>query len=180
MIMPLSVEEARMDKLREFVEADISKEQALYFGRTMAGNAEVVEILWRFVQENKTPLSWRAMWYLEHLCEQDREVLRPLVPRIIEQLPHFKHDGQKRSGLKTIAMFPLSGFDYGPLLTVCFDFLLDSGESIAVRSLSMQQLYEICRIEPELSDELRQSILHILPEASKGIQAKARHILGKL
>jgi hypothetical protein len=63
------------------------------------------------------------------------------------------------------------------LLNHCFDFLLDAGESIAVRSLAMQQIYDISKREPEIVPELKEAIGHIIPGASKGVRAKARKIL---
>jgi len=166
-----------VDDLRRFIEEDLAKERAVMLATNASNPKELAAALWDFVLLNEQPVSWRAMWFLEHLAAQNKELLRPYLEAIIFEFPNYKFDGQKRSALKILQMFPLTEYDYGSLLNICFDLLLSNSESIAVRSFAMQIIFDISQLEPEIKPELKESILHILPEAPKGVQSKARKLL---
>ena len=166
-----------VEDLRRFMEEDISKERAMMLATNASNPEELAAALWDFVLLNEHPVSWRAMWFLEHFAAQNRELLRPYLKAIISEFSNYNFDGQKRSALKILQMFPFTEYDYGSLLNISFDLLLSNDESIAVRSFAMQIIFDISKLEPEIKPELKESILHILPEASKGVQSKARKIL---
>ncbi len=166
--------------LRDFIEEDISKERTLALTKNTSRPKELAASLWGFVMMNEHPVSWRAMWFLEHLGAADHELVRPYLDSIITEFSTFKFDGQKRSALKILQMFDVTEYDYGHVLNICFDLLLSNKEPIAVRSFAMQIVFDIAQVEPEIKPELKEIILHILPEGSKGIQSKARKLLKKL
>ncbi len=169
-----------VEDLKSFIEEDISKERvlALTVGNSMP--EELATSLWEMTMRNEHPLSWRAMWFLEHLGADNHEILRPYLKLIVAEFLNFKFDGQRRSALKILQMFPVTDYDYGVVLNFCFDIILSNNEPIAVRSFAMQIVFDIAMVEPELKPELKEVIKLILPENSKGIQSKARKLLAKL
>ena len=99
---------------------------------------------------------------------------------IVEAFPSFKYDGQKRSSLKILLMFPVTDYDYTKVLNFSFDLLLSNSEPVAVRMFAILILFEITKLEPELKPELKETIELILPQTQKGLQSICRRTLAKL
>lgn len=169
-----------VEDLQVFIEEDISKERVLALTQGSSNPEVLAQVLWEMILRNQHPLSWRAMWFLEHLGAENKEIVRPYLNKIVESFPNFVFDGQKRSGLKILQMFPPKEYNYGPVLNFCYDMLLSNNEAIAVRSFAMQMVFDIAQIEPELKPELKQTLLLILPDSQKGIQSRVRKLLSKL
>lgn len=166
--------------LQAFIEEDISKKRVLALTQGDSNPEELAQVLWEMILRNQHPLSWRAMWFLEHLGAENKEIVRPYVNKIIHSFSTFVFDGQKRSGLKILQMFTPVEYDYAVVLNFCYDLLLSNSEAVAVRSFAMQIVYDIAQIEPDLKPELRQTLELILPECQKGMKSKARKLLSKL
>ena len=169
-----------VEDLKGFIEEDISKERVLALTMGNSKPKELAATLWEMTMRNEHPLSWRAMWFLEHLGADNHEIVRPYLEEIVNEFTNFEFDGQKRSALKILQMFPVTDYDYGVVLNFCFDLILSNNEPIAIRSFAMQIVFDIAQIEPELKPELKHAIMLILPESSKGIKSKARKLLAKL
>ena len=65
----------------------------------------------------------------------------------------------------------------GKVADVCFDYLASPKEAIAIRVFAMEVLFNICKKEPELADELKLLIEDHYPHSSAGFQSKARKVL---
>ena len=168
------------EDLRYFIEEEISKKRAMLLVQNTSEPKKLAAALWDFVLLNEHPVSWRAMWFLEHLGDEDKECLRPYLDAIVDAFPNFKYDGQKRSGLKILLMFPITEFNYAKMLNFCFDLILSHEAPIAVRMFSMRMLLEIVKREPELKGELKESLEFIIPHAQKGLLSAARKTLKAL
>ena len=68
----------------------------------------------------------------------------------------------------------------GEAADICFGYLVDHKETIAVRVFAMTVLGNICRREPDLGIELRLVIEEELPYASAGFKSRAKKILAEL
>jgi len=163
-----------------FIEEEISKKRAELLVQNTSEPEKLAATLWDFVLLNKHPLSWRSMWFLEHLAAENRAVAQPYLNAIVKAFPSFKFDGQKRSAMKILLMFPVKYYDYEMMLNTAFDLLLSNDEPVAVRMFSMRLLFEIVKIEPELKGELKESITFIIPHAQKGLLSAARDVLKRL
>ena len=166
--------------LRFFIEEEISKKRAVALAQHTTDPQVLAAALWSFVLLNEHPVSWRATWFLEHLGHENKEYVRPFLNPIVEAFSTFKIDGQKRSSLKILLMFSLDDYNYEPMVGHCFDLLLSHEEAIAVRMFCMRFLLKVVKIEPELKEELRQSIEFVLPHAQRGLLSVCRNSLQAL
>ena len=166
--------------LRFFIEEEISKKRAVILAQNTTEPEVLAAALWEFVLLNENPISWRATWFLEHLGAENKAFVRPYLDAIVEQFPKFKYDGQRRSSLKILLMFPITNFDYAKMLNYCFDLILSNEAPVAVRMFSMTMLLEIVKREPELKSELKESLEFIIPHAQKGLLSAARKTLRAL
>jgi hypothetical protein len=68
----------------------------------------------------------------------------------------------------------------GFLADFCFNILRSGFSAIAVKAYSMEILYHLSLIYPELANELSASIRILMEDGSAGITARGRMILRKL
>ena len=169
-----------LGNLRYFIEVEISKKRAEHLVKSTPEPEALAAELWDFILLNEHPISWRANWFLEHLGAENREFVRPYLQSIVKAFPTFKFDGQRRSSMKILLMFPITDYDYGRMVNYCFDLLLSHEDAVAVRMFAMLILVEIVKLEPELKGELKDTIEFILPNTQKGLQSICRRTLVKL
>ena len=129
---------------------------------------------------NEEPASRRTVWAIDLYAEQHPEALIPFIDRIVSHLPDFQHDGLKRHSLRMLARSPLPVTNLGQLITLCFDFLLSPSETPAVKVYAMETLYRISLEEPDLRQELIDSIEWRAEEESAGVRNRGEKILKRL
>lgn len=160
--------------------AEHSKPQAMrirdYIGRN-AGRFE--ELMQCFFSEEKR-LCQRAAWVLSHCVERYPHLVVPHLEAMVAQLKKPIHVTVKRNTVRILQMIHIPEDLQGELVNICFDFLLDPKEAIAVQAFSMTVLYNITLEEPELKEELRVVIEEMMPHGSAGIKSRGGKILKAL
>ena len=69
---------------------------------------------------------------------------------------------------------------HGMLAEYCFSALRSGFTAIAIKAYSMEALYKLALIYPELANEIAATINMIEGEGSAGVVARGRQILKKL
>ena len=123
-------------------------------------------------------LTQRAAWPLSYCVERHPHLVQPYLGGIIRNLSRNDiHDAVKRNTLRLLQFISMPLRWQGPLSKICFEFLSDPREPIAVRVFSMTVLGNISQKQPDLKNELRMLIEEQLPYASAGFRARARKVL---
>lgn len=153
----------------------------------IAGLAEdrpdIITLLMQFSLSSDNALAFRASYVLTKVQENAGNNLKPWYREIVEALPGLKTDSVIRSFLKIINLAgvdQLTRDDHGLLADSCFTMLNNGKSAIAVKAYSMEALYNLTQIYPELSMELSASITRNMEGGSAGIKARGRQILNKL
>jgi 8-oxo-dGTP diphosphatase len=131
------------------------------------------------LSEDKT-LAFRASYCVVKAEEKVPGIAKQFYGLFIESLPELKHEAAIRAFLKILNTCDLAIMDedhHGILAESCFSWLASADSSIAVKVYSMNLLYMLSSIYPELHGELRESILSVMEEGSAGIKARGRQIL---
>ena len=168
------------EELKIYLINNLSKEATVRATENLRDNKEVFQWLWEIILENRQPESWRASWIFEHIANLNKNMAFPYLSRMIQALPDFNHNGQKRHILKVIRLFEVPESQKIHLLNICFDFLMSKTEPVAVKMQSINILYDISLSIPEIKPELRSSIEYNLPDATSGFINSATKILKKL
>jgi len=131
--------------------------------------------------QNEEPVSRRAAWAIDILSES-RDILNENhYSKMVQMLHSFHHDGLKRHTLRMLSRAPLpTGDQMGMLLSVCFDWLTKQTESVAVKVHCMEILYRISQGEPDLKQELADTIEWRMEEELPGFRNKGNKLLAKL
>ena len=123
----------------------------------------------------------RAAWVADIYSENNPDVLFPYQSAISGKMENSGHDGLKRHSLRMLSRLPLPETDkLGPMIKICFDWLLSPEESVAVKVFCMEMLYRISQLEPDLKKELADSIEWRIAEEKPGFRNKGAKLLHKL
>lgn len=128
-------------------------------------------------------LAFRASWTLTKVCDRFPEIIYPYLEQIVENLSKIDNESSLRSFLRIISLSELekiSSRKQGLLADFCFSALNSGFSAIAVKAYSMEILYKLSLVYPELANELSTSIGMLMEDGSAGINSRGRAILKKL
>jgi len=110
-------------------------------------------------------------------------MILPHLSELVESLPMIDNESVQRSFLRMISLSDsgkLSSRNHGILADHCFTMLRSGISAIAVKAYSMDILYNLSVIYPELGNELSTSVRILMEDGSAGIIAKGKTILKKI
>ena len=163
----------RAELLREH-----SKPQATRIAKWIGNNAERFEQLMQLIMQDEYRVVQRAAWVLKFCAKEHAELLLPYLDRMLEHLRRpGVHDAVKRNYLKVFSEIDLPEAHLGNAADICFTFLADPKQAIAIHVFAMTVLYNICKVEPDLADELRILIEDGMQHGSPGYRSRGRKIL---
>ena len=143
-------------------------------------NPPLFSELWKIFMLNEEPVSRRAAWVVDVVTEKHPDWITSLVEELVDRIPSFCHDGMKRHSLHILLRSPLPENKLGEITGFCFEWLMKPGEAVATKMYSMEILYLISELEPDLKPELADSIRMQMIEGSPGIKCCSKRILEKL
>jgi len=147
--------------------------------KAIGNNAVEFKKIIDIVYNEKAPLPQRASWLLSTMNDKHPDLLLPYISLFISTIKKIKIDGIKRNMLAVLASNKISKNLQGKLVNLCFDLLLSSDETVAVKVYAMQAIANIAKHHPELENELKAAIEDQLPKTSAAFHARARRILKK-
>ena len=109
------------------------------------------------------------------------ELIKPHLKKIIYNLkaPGI-HDAVKRNTVRFLQFIEIPKSLHGITLDICFGFLQDKKEPIAIKVFSMTVVANLVKIYPELKGELMAIIEDQMPYGSAGYVSRGKKILKQL
>ena len=145
-----------------------------YIGNDPSRFAELMRVFLEGVYRS----TQRAAWPISVCAEKHPELLKPYLPKLIDQLPRDDvHNAVKRNVVRLLQYVEIPKRLAGKVYSYCIDLIADPNEPIAVRAFSMTVAEKVARSEPILMDELRLVVSQNMGGASAGIRVRARRIL---
>lgn len=128
------------------------------------------------------PLSMRASRVVYLCATADPDLIRPYLGELVEKMPELHDRSVIRNFLHLFDDFvgELSEEELGKLLHLCFEYVEDISQTIAIRTYGLRLLYLISQRVPEIKPEVISIIRFHSPEAPAGFQAQAYQIIRKL
>ena len=169
--------------LQEMVNQIMGMKEAEWIATSAIDNPVIFRRLIKFSFSPDRKLAFRASWILTKVSDRFPDLINPFISQIIEALNTLENESAERSFLRIISMSDLSRFSskhQGILADHCFTTLKSGFSAIAVKAYSMEILYRLSVLYPDLASELSASIKIILEDSSAGISARGRMILKKL
>jgi len=171
------------EDLRSMVGSMMGIKEAEWVAESAAGNVEILKKLLEYSFSDDKKLAFRASWTLSKVFDRYPEILNPDLERMIETLDSLDNESVQRSFLRMISLGDLDKISirhHGILADHCFKMLKSGFSAIAVKAYSMEIIYKLALIYPELANELSATIQMLQGEGSAGILARGHLILKKL
>lgn len=166
-------------QFKELFSSETSRANTDYVKGIIFQKPELYEELFELVLENEDPHSRRAIWVFDACDEELSGVARPFLPRLIDHLDVFDHDGMKRHSLRILSRHELPERQTVQVLDFCFK-MLTLFEAAAIKVHAMQILYNISQKEPGLKPELISAIELAIQEGTTGVKNRGNRMLKKL
>ncbi|MCB0631186.1 MAG: hypothetical protein R2824_19205 [Saprospiraceae bacterium] len=164
--------------IRESLLEEHSKQQALKIAGWIGNDPQRFAVLVELMLDEEYRVGQRAAWVLTHCLDQHPELLQPHLERLIHNLQdNVQHEAVRRNTVRALQFVDIPEELLGETADLCFRYLMDVNEPVAVRVHAMSVLWNICRKEPELSQELKLIIEDQWEYASAGFRSRGRKIL---
>lgn len=167
--------------LREALLKEHSKTQTARIVKYIGKNPERFASLVKIYLVGPYRITQRAAWSLGNCIEQHPHLITPHWKILIDfaKKPGV-HDAVKRNTVRLLQFIDVPARHEGKVADLCFQFLSDTSETIAVRCFSMTVLSNIAMKKPELKNELRILIEDQFPYATPGFLSRAKKVLKQL
>ncbi len=170
-------------ELQRMVNRMMSMKEAEWVALSAIENPAIFRKLVDYSFMSDQRLAFRASWTLSKACDKFPEMIYPYMNEIIEGLDRIDNESAQRSLLRIISFSDIERLaprHQGMLTDHCFRALSSGTSAIAVKAYSMEILYKLALIYPELANELAATINMLQGEGSAGIVARGHIILKKL
>jgi len=171
------------EDLRLMVGSLMGTKEAEWLAESAIENEEILKKLLEYSFSNDRKLAFRASWTLSKVYDKYPDILNPILHRLIETLDRLDNESVQRSFLRIISLSDISSIStrhHGILAEHSFKMLKSGFSAIAVKAYSMEIIYKLALIYPELANELTATINVLQGEGSAGVVARGHIILKKL
>jgi hypothetical protein len=167
--------------LRAVILTEHSKSQTSkivrYVGSSSSRFKELVEIF----LAGPYRVTQRAAWPISVVAEHQPQLLKPHLKKILNfARRQGVHNSVKRNAVRLLQFIDIPENLHGNVADLCFNFLLDKQEPIAVKCFSMSALAQIAKSNPGLTQELKIIVEDQLPFATPGFRSRARRVMKEL
>ena len=124
-------------------------------------------------------VSQRAAWAVSNCIEHHPELVRPYYNILIKQLEREGvHVAVRRNVVRLLQFVEIPDRYAGRVFDICYRFLDDPAETVAVRVFSMTVAAKLAKDSPELLGELRLVATKYPQVATAAFRSRARRMLG--
>ena len=166
--------------IKEQLEAELSRWNTDLVGEYVGEDRDRFHELWNLLFPEQYPISPRAAWVIESLCEKNPRLLKPFLNELLNQLPAIVHHGIRRHMMKILTFQEIPDEQLGKLIDRCFLWIQDGDIPVAVKVHSMQIIFNATEQYPELKAELIAVLEEQMSRNSPGFKSRARRLIAKL
>ena len=167
--------------LRAAIIKEHSKKQAVLIANYIGNNQDRFDMLMHLFLTDEYRVTQRAAYAISHCTDRHLNLVIPHLPAMVEYLKDKNaHIAVRRNIVRILSQIDLPEDLMGTVATLCFDFIIDPKEAVAVKIYSMEVLYNLTLKEPGLKEELVLVIEENMAYGSAGIRSRGNKILKKL
>jgi hypothetical protein len=139
--------------------------------------AELMEIFF----DGNTRKNQYAAGLMIHCIDEWNYLLLPYLEKLILNLQNDGlHDAIKRNTVRVLQDVEIPEKLHGTIADICFKYLQNPSEAIAIKVFSMTIIHNLTKNYPELKDELKFILEEQMPFQSAGFRSRAGKILRSL
>ncbi len=167
--------------IREALVKEHSKRNTMaivdFIGEDKERFAELIDVFntsdYRLVQ--------RAAWPISYIAERAPGLLSPHWKTLFKLIDTNPHPAYKRNLLRTLRMMDeIPTFIHSKVIDVCFQAIPSVHEPAAVRAFAIHIMGKLCKVYPELANELSMMLEVLTDHELPSIRSSARNVLKML
>jgi hypothetical protein len=167
--------------IRQELHKNHSNAQARKITDFIGNNPNRFKHLIQVFLEGPYRITQRAAWPLSKCVEKNPYLINPYLNTVLNQLKKQDvHDAVKRNVLRLLQFIEIPKRHHGKVITICYAYLLNKKESIAIHVFAITVLSRLVQHSPPLKNELKVIIEDYLPYASPAFLSRAKKILPML
>lgn len=166
--------------LREQVLHSHTKPNALLMADWIGDEKQRFDALMQLFLFDNNLIIQRSAWVLSLVADKYPELVFAYLPQLLIHCQKVGvHTAVKRNVTRLLQQLRIPKEYDEEVMNVCFEFLLNQKESIAVRCFSMGILAKLCHSYPEMKNELKLIIEEALAhqEVSAAFKSKSKSVL---
>lgn len=160
-----------------------SRKNTLIISDWIGNDMDKFDALMQLFINGSPRIAQRSAWIISVVADAYPNFLKSYLSILLHKCttPNI-HNAIKRNIIKALQNIDLPKDLHADVINMCFTFLENVNEAIAVRCHSMTVLTNLCEIYPDLKLELRMVILNALETetVSAGFKSRARMCLQKI
>lgn len=157
-----------------------SKENAICIANHIGQDTGLFDDLMQLFFHPEYRVSQRAAHAVSHCVDRHPALIKPYIGKMIENLQLNPEVAIRRNTVRLLQEQEIPEKYQGLLVEKCFEYLLSSSETIAVKAFSMTILHNVCKTYPELKSELKIVIEDAIQYGTPGIVNRGKKILAQL
>jgi hypothetical protein len=169
-----------MDLKREILKVH-SKTQTNRIVRYVGNDPKRFSTLIKVFLAGPYRVTQRAAWPVAYCVEHHPDLVKAHLGTLLKHLskPGI-HDAVKRNTIRLLQFIDIPKRNQGQVAAICFQYLQDTKEPVAIRVFSMAVLGNLARENPELKQEIALLIEDHLPYASAAFRSRAKKVLKEI
>jgi 8-oxo-dGTP diphosphatase len=183
-VTPPQIQAAIDDRdLQDMINSMMSMQEAEWVAASALENPAIFTKLFEYSCSGDSKLAFRASWTLTKVGDKYPEIFDPYLHQLVEMLPGVDNEGVERCFLRIISLSAMEKIDekhQGLLADYCFGALASGESAIAIKVYSMEILYNLSVIYPQLGNELAVSIRLLMEDGSAAIVSRGNGILKRI
>lgn len=169
--------------IAEILGGPISVDACNMLASSAVENEDILKVLLKFSLVADKTLAFRSSWCVSKAVDIDRAVIEPFRGELVQALPNISNESVIRSILKIISESDMQDIDekgHGIIASCCFEWLNSAASAIAIKVYSMESIFKLTAIYPELAEELRSSLQRLMEDGSAAIKSRGNYVLERM
>jgi hypothetical protein len=164
------------------LEKELLKRQSLvqcnrilkYIGKDETRFADLMKLFFK----GEYRITQHAAWPMSYCIRQYPVLAKPYYKKFIDQLSDSKvHSAAKRNIVRLLQFVEIPKKLHGKLMDLCFQFISNPEEAIAVKAFSLSILSKLAEIYPEILPEIKTVIEASWEFETPSFRSRAKKIL---
>jgi len=149
-------------------------------GSIIGQDPEAFQNLFKLSFSRNMPVCWRAAWLTDYLAELHPWLATKYIPKAWKEIQNKHPDGVTRSLLRMLSRYDIPEDYQGIATDLCMEWLTKESVPVAIKAHSMEVLYRIAVLYPDLSNEFITILEEQTPNNTIAFKARARIIINKI
>ena len=167
--------------LREEILKEHSRRQALKIAGWIGNDRKKFSRLLDLFLHDKYRVVQRSAMVLGYVADNHSELIEQNIQVIVKRLDDNNiHIAVTRNVVRLLQFVQIPKKLHAQVINICFNYLSDPNETVAVRCFSMTVLTNFTKQYPEIKNELEAVIKTVLKDVKGGLKVRARDALKEL